>query len=157
MIEVTVDEPFEDSVDAEALAALLERALAVEGVEAGDLSLLITGDETVRELNARYRGLDETTDVLSFGMEETAGAGFRLPPGLPRQLGEIVISHEQAERQAAEFGNTLPDELALLAVHGLLHLLGHDHETPEERARMLGRERALLATPTLIERGASAR
>jgi probable rRNA maturation factor len=153
MIEISIDEPFEDSVDGDAMRTLLERALAAEGLAVADLSLLVTGDETVRELNVRYRGVDETTDVLSFGMDETAGPAFQLPPGLPRQLGEIVISHEQAERQAGEFGNGLPRELALLAVHGLLHLLGYDHETAEDRERMLARERAILETPTLIERG----
>jgi probable rRNA maturation factor len=152
LIEIAIDEPFAETVDEEGLRALLGRALESEGAGDAEVTLLFTGDDTVRELNARYRGQDETTDVLSFGLAETAGAGFRLPPGIPRQLGEIVISHEQAERQARAFNNPLPRELELLVVHGLLHLLGYDHEKPDDRLRMAERERTLLAASSLIDR-----
>ncbi len=128
------------------------------------VGLLVTGDEAVQELNREYRGLDEVTDVLSFsashpsqweggseapdsrhGDSEEAGApAFVLPPGQPPPLGEVIISYPQAHRQASERGEPVDRELALLIVHGVLHLVGHDHGEPEETARMQSRETAAL-------------
>ena len=156
---VSVDEPYEDEVDAEWLEDVARAALTVAGVEGGaEVSLLITGDETVRELNAEYRGLDETTDVLSFsadhpghwegdgdGPEQPArDEGFVLPPGIPQPLGEIIVSLPQARRQAVDHGVSPVSELAHLVVHGALHLVGYDHVEPEETAQMQAREREAL-------------
>ena len=133
--------------------------VALEGTEAAQMSLLITNDDTVRSLNAQFRGLDEVTDVLSFSAdhpghwegeseppEDTGGIDFVLPPGEPSPLGEVIVSYPQAQRQAEERGAPLEHELALLVVHGVLHLTGHDHLDPEETALMQAKERIALAT-----------
>jgi probable rRNA maturation factor len=92
------------------------RALRVQG----EVALVLTGDRAVRTLNARYRGKDKPTDVLSFP-----------GPGGEVGLGDIVISVETAARNAKEYGRTLPQELDILALHGFLHVLGYDHETDD--------------------------
>jgi probable rRNA maturation factor len=86
----------------------------------GEVALVLTGDRAVRTLNARYRGKDKPTDVLSFP-----------GPGGEAGLGDIVISVETAARNAKEYGRTLPQELDILALHGFLHVLGYDHETDD--------------------------
>jgi rRNA maturation RNase YbeY len=125
---------------------------ALDGIgKAGEgLSIVITDDETVAELNKTHRGLDETTDVLSFsyahsgtyyGTDEQAPNSdtdddFVLPPEVNEDLGEIVISYPQAERQATEAGHSVENELAVLLAHGILHLLGYDHENGHDAAKM---------------------
>ena len=132
----------------------------------GQVSLLLTDDATVQGLNRQYRGLDETTDVLSFSAEyaghwEGAGSSsclagkgcdeadscfdFPIPADEPSPLGDIVISVPQALRQAGAQGIPLRRELALLLIHGALHLLGYDHYGDAERAVMQGLEQAALA------------
>jgi probable rRNA maturation factor len=86
----------------------------------GEVALVLTGDRAVRALNARYRGKDKPTDVLSFP-----------GPGGEVGLGDIVISVDTAARNAKEYGRTLPQELDILALHGFLHVLGYDHETDD--------------------------
>lgn len=127
------------------------------------MSLLVTGDDTVRRLNRDYRGVDEVTDVLSFsssysGRWEGDGEApndpnatpnnndlpFILPPGQLPPLGEVIISYPQANRQALERGQPLDQEIALLIIHGVLHLAGQDHLDPQEEARMQAKERAAL-------------
>ena len=129
---------------------------------AGQVSLLIADDAVVRELNREYRGLDATTDVLSFSAQhgghwegddgddaavplDGAAAAFPLPDGEPPPLGEIVVSLPQAARQARAAGVPLRQELALLLAHGALHLLGYDHYDAAEQAAMQALERAALA------------
>ena len=96
------------------------------------VSVRVTDSRTVRRLNRRFRGEDTATDVLSFN---TDFDGLRQPDG-SAELGEIVIALPVAARGARERGRTLGEELALLTVHGTLHLLGFDHEEPAEDARM---------------------
>ena len=161
---VSVDEPYEGDFDAGWLEEVVRAALTAAGVEGdAEVSLLITGDETVRELNAEYRGLDETTDVLSFSADHPGhwegdgdgpgqparDEGFVLPPGIPQPLGEIIVSFPQAKRQAVEHGVSPAGELAHLVVHGALHLVGYDHVEPEETALMQALEREALASLTL--------
>jgi len=105
-----------------------------------ELSVVFTGDRAMRALNRLYRGMDKTTDVLSFSLREG-----RFPHIQPEVLGDIVISVPVAVRQAAESGHPLSHELYSLLVHGLLHLLGYDHELgPREAAGMKRMERRLL-------------
>ena len=126
----------------------------------GQISLLLTDDATVRQLNREYRGVDRTTDVLSFSFEhwghwegdedtprsdDDAPAGWPLPEDEPPPLGEIIVSVAQAARQAAGQGVPLQQEVALLIVHGALHLLGHDHYDDDEREKMQALERTALA------------
>ena len=88
-----------------------------------EFSLLVADDERMRELNRTYRGMDKTTDVLSFPAQDFA------PPEMVRHLGDIVISYEQAARQARDLAQPLVVELRFLLLHGVLHLLGYDHES----------------------------
>ena len=158
---VSLDEPYESEACSAWLEDVTRAGLVAAGVDGeAEVSVLITDDETVRALNAEYRGLDETTDVLSFSAEhpghwEGNGDGpsqqpgeseFILPPGLPRPLGEIIVSWPQAQRQAGEQGVSPMQELAHLVVHGALHLVGYDHVEPEEAALMQARERQALET-----------
>jgi probable rRNA maturation factor len=104
------------------------------------LSVLFIGDRAMRTLNHAWRNLDRTTDVLSFPMREG-----RFPDVQPDLLGDIVISVPAAQRQADKAGHALVVELERLLVHGLVHLLGHDHEQGLKEARSMERkERQLL-------------
>jgi len=94
------------------------------------LTIVLTGDEQVRELNRQYRGIDETTDVLSFPADYT-DPDTNLP-----YLGDVIISCPQAQAQVARGGHTLEEEMQLLVVHGVLHLLGYDHMGADEKERM---------------------
>ena len=120
------------------LARRARRMLAVLGLGSAELSLVLVSDRVMHDLNRGWRGKDRPTDVLAFAQREGGAA----PAGL---LGDVVISVDTARRQAAELGHSLAAEGERLLVHGLLHLLGYDHErsTPEAR-RMQRKERALL-------------
>ncbi len=142
-IDLEVDDVFADAVDIPGLIDQVIRLLGAEEVEAGaGLAVRITGDSLLRELNLAHRGVDEPTDVLSFGAEE--GEPFPELEGEPRYLGDIAVSLEAVRRQAPEAGLSVDDELAHVILHGTLHLLGYDHETPEEDADMRAREEAIL-------------
>ena len=121
-------------------------------------SVVVADDETLHDLNLRFRGFDEVTDVLSFGehgapVEDTAlppsepfpHGGFPDVPDEEPSLGEVVLSYPMAERQAREHNVPVEREAALLVVHGILHLLGHDHAEPEEEAAMRAIERQALS------------
>lgn len=139
------DPRFEGRVDPAPLMAIVSRALDAEGApEGSELGVVLTGDDIVRDLNHRYLGLDEPTDVLSFGM----GEPFPGPEEAQRQLGEVIISIETAERQAAEAGHDLDREVAHLLVHGVLHILGYDHAEPEAERAMREREERILGRAT---------
>ena len=97
---------------------------------------MLVGDRTMTRLNRQYRGKAASTDVLSFPMREGSFASLS-----PHLLGDIVISAETADRQAKAGGRPLRDELAALLIHGILHLLGYDHQTPLEARRMKRLER----------------
>jgi probable rRNA maturation factor len=120
--------------------------LAAIGRPAATLSVSFVGDATMRRLNREHRGKDRTTDVLSFPQYEPFAAPTRAAGGEPELLlGDIVVSLDVAARQAAEYDAALDAEIERLLVHGLLHLLGHDHEEPRERAAMRREERRLAA------------
>jgi len=154
-ITITIEHPLDPSVDPDLLVALTEAALQHENAPEGNVSLVITDDATVQALNRDYRGLDEPTDVLSFGLgglarpiepaEPADGSpSFILPDHLPLEIGEIVISHPYAARTAAATNLPVRDELSLLTVHGVLHLLGHDHYEDSDRDDMQAREAQIL-------------
>ena len=150
-VVITIEHELDPSLDEAFIAALAEAVLRQENAPPGTVSVVITDDATVQELNRQYRGLDEPTDVLSFGLgglakplEETAAEPFIVPEELPPQIGEIVIAYPYAARQAAATGRPIRDELALLVVHGVLHLLGHDHLESGETDTMRGREATVL-------------
>ena len=125
-------------LDTRFLRRVGETALVKTGVSGAECGLLLVGDRAMTRLNQRYRGMAKSTDVLSFPMRE--GPFTSLSPNL---LGDVVISAETADRQAAAAGRSLRDELAALLIHGILHLLGYDHQTPLQAKRMKRLERQL--------------
>ena len=108
------------------------------------VSVSVVGDERMRELNAEWRDQDRVTDVLSLECERPDDPD--LTPGEPCELGDIVLAPAYIARQSKDFGTTPADECRLLLVHGVLHLLGHDHEDPEEAALMQRAEEEILAS-----------
>ncbi len=119
----------------------MQAALQTEGDESlleREVSVLLTDNREIHELNRTYRGKDEPTDVLAFALDEAESA----LPGAP--LGDVVISVERATEQAARFGHDVDREVCFLAIHGTLHLLGYDHMEAEERKLMRSRERESL-------------
>ncbi len=154
-IETEVASEFEAQIEPRTLIPAAGAALLVAelGGQAIGLSVTITDDAEIQRLNRDYRGVDSTTDVLSFASEEApvgneagGSANFVLPPewldqqaGL-RYLGDIFISYPQAERQAGEFENTPRREIQELVIHGVFHLLGYDHEADAEREIMRAKE-----------------
>lgn len=139
VVELVVDEATD--VDGERWAALLAAVLDDEGVAAGaEAGLTFVGVEAMAELNREHMGADGPTDVLSFPVDgrDAAGDGRGL-------VGDVVVCAAVAAAGAADHAGTVDDEIALLVVHGALHLLGHDHAEDGEREAMQGRERALLA------------
>ena len=123
----------------ERLAAfVLEREDAPAAIE---LSIAVVELAEMAELNGRFRDKEGPTDVLSFPCDDPCTV---VEPGESVTLGDVVIAPEIAERQAAEYGHTVEEELNLLLVHGVLHLLGYDHVADEEAEAMQARERILL-------------
>jgi len=108
------------------------------------ISLHLVSDETIRALNAEHRGKDVHTDVLSFPLHDPSGMGFVLPPDRPAHLGDVVVSHPRAAEQAREFGHSLDREIGYLVAHGVLHVLGYDHEADADRRRMRAKEEEAL-------------
>ena len=132
-----------------------ELVLKREGIDPHDceISVSFIESEGIRALNARYRGKDEATDVLSFPMcEGTEGIRAAIMYGAkPALLGDVVICGEIAKRQADEYGHSAARELNYLFVHGMLHLLGYNHETEEEKRGMRDTEEELLKELNLNE------
>ena len=128
------------------LERLAAHALQSEEVpKPAELSILLADDAVVRELNRTYRDTDSPTDVLSFAQSE--GDLFVRSDEATPHLGDVIISLDTARRQAAEYRQELQDEVAHLLVHGVLHLLGFDHEEPHDAALMREHEDAILGTP----------
>jgi probable rRNA maturation factor len=110
--------------------------LATERAPSGELSLVFVGDPMIRRVNRDYRGIDQSTDVLSFSYVDEPHSG-----GV---IGEIFVAPSYAGRQAEEAGTGLAEELVRLSLHGLLHVLGYDHDTSQTRRRMLARQERYL-------------
>lgn len=157
-IFIQVFDEFEDAACGSWLERVCVAVLEQESISQ-HVSLVIADDETVRELNAEYRGLDKTTDVLSFAFDNegeyhgegdapsdwSADEAFVLPPGESAWLGEVIVSYPQAVRQAREAGHSVEREVAHLITHGILHLMGHDHMDDEEEREMNAKERRVMA------------
>jgi len=146
------------AVDVDRWVALARDVLVAEGVSGeSELSLLFVDEDAIAELNGRFMDAEGPTDVLAFPIDDPVIAG-RWPdagsagpdrdepePGdMPLLLGDVVVCPAVAERQAPTHAGSYDDEMALLVVHGVLHVLGHDHAEPEETAVMQARERELL-------------
>ena len=134
-----------DGLDEDALSRLAAHALAVERVPApAELSVVLSDDATVQQLNLQYRDVDAPTDVLSFSQAE--GEAFAVPDGETPHLGDVIISIDTARAQAVEYGLPLQDEVAHLLVHGILHLLGYDHIDDDDELLMRAHEDAILGS-----------
>lgn len=123
-------------VDARALKATMRTLLKAVDEADSTISVTLVNDEAIREINREHRGKDKPTDVLSFPLEPE-------PFSQERLLGDIVISIDTARRQAADYDAPVQREIYRLLIHGLLHVLGHDHMEPEERSEMEQEERRL--------------
>lgn len=129
-----------DNAEIEAVCAYLMQAEQVE--RPVEISVSIVDEDEMHELNHRWRGIDRTTDVLSFELDSPFDDS--VPVAEPVELGDVILAPEVIERQAPGFGNTPADECRLMLVHGLLHLLGYDHIEEDEAAIMEAREDELL-------------
>lgn len=134
-LETSLDLPFNLDLLEQAARAALDHQSAD-----GDLTLVLTDDEQLHHLNRDYLGVDAPTDVLSFPASETDPETGR------RYLGDILLSIPRAEAQARAAGHPLVDEARLLVVHGVLHLLGHDHAEVEEKVKMWKAQGEILAS-----------
>lgn len=148
-INASFDEGFEECLDAVWVRSIAESTLAAEKIEEDtELGLVIASQQRVQQLNKTYRGKDSPTDVLAFTMLPEPDTGeklsFTAPPDGIRHLGEVVISYPQAVKQAAEQRHSITKEVAILIIHGILHLLGYDHIKDEDATKMKTRENEIL-------------
>lgn len=137
------DVGFIDPLLAERLEATAAAALRHEG-RPGEVALILTDDQSIQELNRDFLGEDAPTDVLAFSALEEAGP-FVSAPEAAGYLGDVIISYPRAVQQAREQGHAVGLELDLLVVHGILHLLGYDHATEEEKSLMWSHQTAILS------------
>ncbi len=144
---MSVDFSVEDGLgagwDEARISALIASILGRELPEVIDyvLSVHLVSDDTIQQLNAVYRAKDSPTDVLSFPLDK---GEFVLPPGEPVNLGDVVVSYPRAVAQAEEYGHSVERELAYLVAHGVLHVLGYDHELEDEQRVMRQKEEDAL-------------
>lgn len=152
-IEIQVDPAYARAGTVEWLERIVTMVLSRESQPPNrGLTLVITDDNSIQQLNRSYRDVDEPTDVLSFPAEEQAlpeegesvQPAFVTPEDAEPYLGDVIISYPTAQAQAEAQGHPIEDELAMLVVHGCLHLLGYDHADEQERARMWQRQDEIL-------------
>ena len=124
------------------IESVIAQAAAQEHLTDGEVSVVLIDDATMQGYNAQYRGVNQTTDVLSFSMLEGEDGQ---PEDGTVLLGDILISMPRARAQAAEYGHSFQRELGFLVAHGFLHLLGYDHDTPEAEQAMFTRQEQVLA------------
>jgi probable rRNA maturation factor len=150
-INVLLEEGLDIDLDTEWMQSILEKTLLAENAPPNaEISLVITGQERIHELNRDYRGKDKPTDVLSFSMAEQKVEAepieFITPPDGLIHLGEVIVSYPQAIIQANEHKHSVKKEMAILIVHGILHILGYDHEKPEMEPVMQAKEKEIMAS-----------
>jgi probable rRNA maturation factor len=145
-LDIQIAPDFAVPIDEGQLRHLAETALRAEGLSGTvELSLTLTDDAAVQRLNREFRGVDAPTDVLSFPLLPLEESPFVPPPDGILHLGDVVLSYPRAVAQAAEYGHSVQRELGYLTVHGVLHLLGYDHESAADKERMRAREEAILS------------
>ena len=153
-INVLIDENFERCLEVGWLRNIVEQTLVAQDVGSNvEMGLVITSQQRMQQLNRSYRGKDEPTDVLAFSTTEEIGAGappFITPPDGLRHLGEVIISYPQTVTQAKERQHPIEREITILTIHGVLHLLGYEHDKPELEQAMRARETEILSH---MERG----
>jgi len=149
-INVLVDEGLKGYLETGWLESVAEKVLVAQNVDPrAELGLVIVSQERVRQLNLSYLGKDESTDVLAFPMLPGQPRGdlapFVVPPDGIKHLGEVIISYPQAVIQAEEHQHSIKREIAILIIHGVLHLLGYEHDKPELERQMRAREAEILS------------
>jgi probable rRNA maturation factor len=150
LFEITIQyaPQYEELVDEEALRRLAVAVLHAEGVKGPlEVGVVITTDEEVHALNKEYLGHDYKTDVISFGMENDRD--FITPSERPPYLGDIAISYDRAAEQAPDYGHSTEEEVSTLLIHGLLHLLGYDDTSEEDKEKMHARQSELILSSRL--------
>lgn len=120
-----------------------QSALKLKGASSSEVSILLTGDDEIRRLNHQYRSINAPTDVLSFSYQDSLNASPSTP-GLVEPLGDIMISVDAAKLQAQNYGHSLQEELNLLVIHGILHLLGYDDVSESDARIMRDKEQEAL-------------
>jgi probable rRNA maturation factor len=139
MITLEISKGYQSHVDASLIKKTVKTTLIHQGVRPdSEMSVIITSDEQLHALNLQFLDIDAPTDVLSFP------ADFKNPDSDIPYLGDILISFPQAENQASAAGHEVMAELQLLVVHGILHLLGHDHAEKSEKGRMWDSQREII-------------
>jgi probable rRNA maturation factor len=140
VIAIVADDQYQELISERDLSKAVEATLHLSGVsDAPSLSIRITSDSEIQEMNLRYREINKATDVLAFGGD------FQDPDLESRYLGDVVISYPQAETQAYKRGHQPGEELQLLVIHGVLHLLGYDHGSEDEKNKMWPLQEKILA------------
>ncbi|WP_312506836.1 rRNA maturation RNase YbeY [Lysinibacillus sp.] len=143
------DETNEVSVQhTELVEKLLQHAASIENIEPEtEVSVTFVTNQAIQDINREYRGKDQPTDVISFALEELGEGEIEVTfEGMPRILGDIIISTDRAKEQAEEYNHSFERELGFLAVHGFLHLLGYDHMEPEDEKVMFAKQDDILKT-----------
>jgi probable rRNA maturation factor len=141
-VHLVVDDGFGREEDWKALRRAVESAFLVSHAAGpAALSLVITSAEAIQALNRQFVGKDAPTDVLAFPTSDDPSA---TEPGEPPYLGDVIIAYPVAEEQASQAGHPTLSELQLLTIHGVLHLLGYDHATPDQKAEMWALQSAAL-------------
>jgi probable rRNA maturation factor len=141
-IQVQIASDFASELSASHYEAVVKTTLLLEG-RPGSITLVITDDRNIQDLNRDFLGKDMPTDVLAFAAQEEAGL-FVTAPEAQEYLGDVIVSYPRAQEQAEQLGHPLEQEMDLLIVHGILHLLGYDHATPDEKALMWSRQETIL-------------
>ena len=154
-INVLIEEGLEEYLGVSWLQSVAEQVLVTQGADSRlELGLVITNQERVQQLNRSYLGKNAPTDVLAFSMLpeplttsefEADSSPFVQPPDGVLHLGEVIISYPQAVIQAEEHQHSVKREIAILIIHGVLHLLGYDHDKPELERQMKTREKEILS------------
>ncbi|AFQ45822.1 rRNA maturation RNase YbeY [Desulfosporosinus meridiei] len=149
IIDISWEEESVLPADRDPLANLLNQAInealqLSNGPEEAEVSLLLVDNQRIHALNLEYRGVDRPTDVLSFALQEEVEDEPEIEEE-DQMLGDIVISVERARAQAQEYGHSFEREIVYLAVHGLLHLLGYDHEEENDKQEMRSKEEEIMA------------
>ena len=127
----------------ENVRAAAEKVGELYGGENGEVSVTLTNNDYIHQLNRKYRQIDRPTDVLSFALNESEEPDIENGPDI-NVLGDIILSVERAEEQAADYGHSLRREIAFLTVHGMLHLLGYDHMEEADRLEMEKEQRYVM-------------
>lgn len=144
IVNLHIDPEYAHQIAGEKLSRAVQAVLQRhEQPTTSEVTLVLTSDRGIQELNKQFRGIDRPTDVLAFSARE--GPAFIVPEGLTNYLGDIIISYPTAAAQAEEQGHPIEEELLLLTVHGCLHLLGYDHQSDEEQARMWAVQEQILS------------